>query len=316
MKHLKIHPKHFGYIFVLPFFVVMAVFQVYPLLDTLKTSFTDENFSQLDAVPQFIGLDNYLRELGSELLQQSLLNTLVVTAASIVFQMTAALLIAALLTSPDLKIRGKNVWQVLFFLPSQISVAILALYILYFFSLQGVINTLFHGGNTAAYTDFFASDLSAWSFITGTTVFLSFGITAYFLVNSIRAIPKALFEAAMIDGASGRQVFWRISLPNLQPILIFLIVISLILDLCMFDLPYALYSAGGGGLTAAVGSGGGNGNTGVTLGSYVYQRSFIWDSDIGAGASVVMLMFVLIASLSLVYFRIMKKTQAEFSVVG
>jgi ABC-type sugar transport system permease subunit len=53
----------------------------------------------------------------------------------------------------------------------------------------------------------------------------------------------------------------------------------------------------------------------MTLAAYAYQRSFIWDSDLGAGASVVMMMFVLIASLCLVYFRVMRRSQDEFTVV-
>lgn len=313
---IRIKPKNYGYVFVLPFFLVVLVFQAYPLVDTLWTSFTNENLNNFTEVPRFIGWENYAIELQSELLQKALVNTLVVTAAALVLQMLIALLVAALLTSSDLNLRKKNAWQVIFFLPSQISVAVLSLYILYYFSGEGLINTLVHGGDTAAYTDFFSSPVSAWAFIAGGTVFLSFGITAYFLINSIRAIPKSVFEAAMIDGASGRQTFWRVSLPNLQPILMFLIVISLILDLCLFDLPYALFPGAFGGLSASMESEGGLSQTGITLGTYAYQRSFIWDSDLGAGASVVMMLFVLIASLSLAYFRIMKRTQDEFSVVG
>jgi len=299
----KIKPEDYGYVFILPFFLVVLVFQAYPLFDTLWTSLTDENMSNLNQVPVFIGWANYATELQSELLQQALLNTVVVTAGALFFQMLFALLIAAFLTSADLNIRRKNAWQVVFFLPSQISVAILSLYILYYFSPEGILGL----------GDVFSSPFSPWAFLIGGTVFLSFGITAYFLINSIKAIPRAVFEAAAIDGASGRQVFFRVSLPNLQPILIFLVVISLILDLCLFDLPYALYPSDAGRTAAAVWGGD---QTGVTLGTYAYQRSFIWDSDLGAGASVVMMLFVLIASLSLIYFRIMKKTQDEFSVVS
>lgn len=316
IKRIKsIKPEHYGYVFVLPFFLVVLVFQAYPLVDTLWTSFTNENLSRLDEVPQFIGWENYAIELQSELLQKALLNTLVITLASLLLQMIIALLVTALLTSSDLNLKNKNAWQVVFFLPSQISVAVIALYVLYYFSGQGIINSLLAGAG-ADPTDFFASPISSWAFIAGGTVFVSFGITAYFLINSVKAIPRAVFEAAMIDGASGRQTFWRVSLPNLQPILIFLAIISLILDLCLFDLPYALFPGASGGLSASMESEGGLSQTGITLGTYAYQRSFIWDSDLGAGASVVMMLFVLIASLSLVYFRIMKRTQDEFSVVS
>lgn len=301
-----IRPRDYGYVFVLPFFLTVLVFQAYPLISTLWTSFTDENLNHLDALPQFVGWANYVGEWGSELLQKAAWNTLWITVGALTLQMTLALLVAALLTHPEGKIRRPNLWQVLFFLPSQISAAVLSLYLLYFFSPEGLLGT----------RDLFDQPWAAWAFLVGGTVFVSFGITAYFLINSIRSIPRAVFEAARIDGASARQMFFRVSLPNLQPILVFLVVISLILDLSLFDLPYALFPSLGSGLAAFVGPGGGVDQSGVTVATYAYQRSFVWDSDLGAGSSVVMMLFVVIASLSLAYFRMVKKMHEEFSVVG
>lgn len=312
-----IKPKNYGYVFVLPFFLVVLVFQALPILDTVVTSFTNDSMSALDQVPVFIGWENYARELQSVLLSQALVNTLVMTAVSLVFQFLFALMLTAFLTSPDLKIRGQNTWLVLFFLPSQISVAVLTLNLLmFFYPDQGVVTMLFQGGDPGFARVLMESDWSAWLFIIGGTVFLSFGITTYFLVNSVRTLPRALFEAARIDGASGRQIFFRISLPSLAPILIFLVVVSLVLDLTMFDLPFALYpSSGSTGSFTSLGFNGGVGQSGVTLGTYAYSRSFVWDFDLGAGASVVMVMFVLISSLALAYLRMVRKTNEEFTVV-
>ncbi len=291
-----------GLWFVLPFFIVLAIFQAYPIIDTVATSFTDDNLNQIDHVPGWVGLQNYLTELKSDLFSQAVANTLVISAFSMLGQIGLALLVTALLTGHELKLKGRGAWQVVFFAPSQISVSIIAVYIVFVFGYHGVVNHVLHSGSPGTYTDFFGSPPLVWSLLVGGTVFVSFGITAYLLINSVQSIPKPVFEAALIDGASGRQVFWRIILPHLQPMLLFVVVLSLIIDLSMFDLPWGLF--GGGAQVPG----------GLTLGTYAYQRAFIWDFDLGSASAVITLVFLLIAALSAVYFRIMKRTQEELSL--
>lgn len=291
-----------GLWFVLPFFIVLAIFQAFPIIDTVATSFTDDNLNQIDHVPGWVGLQNYLTELKSDLFSQAVTNTLVISAFSMLFQIGLALLLTALLTSHELKLRGRGAWQVIFFAPSQISVSIIAVYLVFLFGYNGVVNQVIHQGNHGAYTNFFGTPPLVWSLLVGGTVFGSFGITAYLLINSVQSIPKPVFEAAVIDGATGRQTFWRIVLPQLQPMLLFVVVLSLIIDLSMFDLPWGLF----GSDFQAGGS--------LTLGTYAYQRAFIWDFDLGSASAVITLVFILIAALSAIYFRIMKRTQEELSL--
>ncbi len=291
-----------GLWFVLPFFVALAVFQAYPIVETVATSFTDDNLNDIDHVPAWVGLQNYLTELQSDLFSKAVLNTLVVSAFSMLFQIGLALLLTALLTSHQLKLKGRGVWQVIFFAPSQISVSIVAVYIFFLFGFNGIVNHLLGPAPQGARIDFFNTELSVWSLMVGGTVFLSFGITAYLLINSVQAIPRPVFEAALIDGATGRQVFWRVILPHLQPMLLFIVVLSMIIDISMFDLPWGLF----GSFFQAPG--------GLTLGTYAYQRAFIWDFDLGSASAVVTIVFALIAVLSALYFRIMKRTQEELSL--
>jgi ABC-type sugar transport system permease subunit len=291
-----------GLWFVLPFFIVLAVFQAYPVIDTLVTSFTDANLNQIDQVVGWVGLQNYLSELKSELFSQALVNTLVISAFSMLGQIGLALLITGLVTSQDLKLKGRGAWQVIFFAPSQITVSIIAVYIVFVFGYHGVLNQILHADNRGAYTDFFGSAPQIWGLLVGGTVFVSFGLTAYLLINSVQSIPRPVFEAARIDGASGRQVFWRIILPHLQPMLLFVVVLSLIFDLSMFDLPWGLF--GGGAREPG----------GLTLITYAYQRGLVWDFDLGSASAVTTLVFLLIAALSALYFRIMKRTQEELSL--
>jgi multiple sugar transport system permease protein len=290
-----------GLWFVLPFFLTLAVFQAYPIVDTIATSFTDDNLNQLDHDPAWVGLQNYATELKSALFSKALINTLIVSGFSMVVQMGLALLLTALLTSHELRLRGRGAWQVIFFAPSQISVSILAVYTFVLFGWNGLVNHVLHQNDQTAYVNFFGSAVGVWSLLIGGTVFLSFGITAYLLINSVQAIPRPVFEAAMIDGASGRQVFFRIILPQLRPMLLFIVVLSLIIDVSMFDLPWGLFGVD-------------RGEGGLTLGTYAYQRAFIWDFDLGSASAVITIVFALIAVLSAVYFRIMRRTQEELSL--
>jgi len=296
--------KHWGYLFVLPFFLGVLVFQAYPLIDTIKTSFTNENFSQFNVVPQFVGLKNYVRELGSMLLAKAVLNTLIVAGLSLVIQFILSLAVVAILTNPDLAIRRTWGWLVAFFLPSQLSVSALTLYLI------SVLSPVY-----SVLPQVFSQGWFCWIVLSTCVIFLGFGITSYFMVNTIRALPKPLFEAAHVAGASGGQIFWHISLPQLKPLLVFLVIISLILNLCLFDLPFALFPPGSSGQTASLGSNGGPGQAGLTIGTYAYQRAFLWDTDLGSGSAVSILLFGLIALISAFYFRLMKKTQDEFSVL-
>jgi len=279
-----------GLWFVLPFFVTLAVFQAYPIASTVATSFTDDNLNDIDHVPAWSGLTNYLTELGSDLFSQAVVNTLVISACSMLLQIGLALLLTALLTGTHLKLKGRSAWQVIFFAPSQISVSIIAVYVLVLFGGNGLIQRL--SGHPSA----------VWALLTGGTVFLSFGITTYLLINSVQAIPRPVFEAAAIDGASGRQIFFRVILPHLQPVLLFIVVLSLIIDLSMFDLPWGMF----GSEYRVPGS--------VTLGTYAYQRAFVWDFDLGSASAVTTMVFALIAALSALYFRVMRRTQRELSL--
>lgn len=291
-----------GLWFVLPFFVTLAVFQAYPILDTLATSFTDDNLNEVDHVPGWVGVQNYMTELQSDLFSKAVLNTLAISAFSMLFQIGLALLLTGMLTNKHLKLRGRGGWQVIFFAPSQISVTIIAVYVFVVFGDNGFMNHLLHQDNAAAYVNFFGSRLSVWSLLIAGTVFLSFGITTYLLINSVQTIPRPVFEAAAIDGASGGQVFFRIILPHLRPMLVFVVVLSLIIDLSMFDLPWAMF----GSFFQVDG--------GLTMGTYAYQRAFIWDFDLGGASATITIVFAIIAVLCALYFRIMKKSQEELSL--
>ena len=161
--------------------------------------------------------------------------------------------------------KAEERWQVIFFAPSQITVSIIAVYIVFVFGYRGLVNHLLHAGSPGTYTDFFGSASPGMgSLLVGGTVFVSFGITAYLLINSVQSIPRPVFEAALIDGASGRQdVLGASSCHIFSPCCSSSSCCRSFIDLSMFDLPWGLF--GGGAQVQA----------GLTLITYAYQRGLV-----------------------------------------
>lgn len=284
----------YGYLFILPFFLVFLVFTAYPVLNTLLTSFTDESLTSFDA-PAFIGMDNYVAEITSDLFWKSFTNTWMIWLPNIVTQMALALLLAAVFTNYELNIRGKGIFRAIFFFPNIITITTIAVLVYVLFDWQsGVVNQLLHGVDKSTYTNWFGKGLIIQLIIAGVQTWIWFGYTAITLMAGIQAMPKETFEAALIDGASGSKIFFRIVLPFIRPIMVYVMITSLIGGMNMFDLPWVMFPGGQGGADQA----------GITMSVYMYARAFAWDQNLGSGSAVAWIVFAMIAIFTLAYLRV------------
>lgn len=243
----------YGYLFILPFFLVYAFFQLYPLFNTFFLS-TQSN-GTVDTVS--VGLDNFKAILFTnadyrpwKAIHASFLrvmgNTILLWIGNFIPQIFLSLLLAAWFTDSNLKIKGKGFFKVVMYMPNIITAAsVAALFVTMFSETEfGAVNRLL--------LNWHIIDQSI-NFVTGATqsrvmimfiqTWMWFGNTMIMLMSGIMGISPSLFEAANIDGANSLQVFFRITLPLLRPIMLYTLVTSMIGGLQMYDMP-ALYNVG------------------------------------------------------------------------
>lgn len=241
----------YGYIFILPFFLVYAIFQIYPLFNTFYLSF----FGNGKKIDEFVGFDNFKTLLfGGGFAQQAahdsfirvLSNTFILWVGNFIPQIILSLVLAAWFTNARLKIPGKGAYKIIMYMPNIITAAsAAALFVMLFSDSQlGAINAmLLKNGLTTETISFVSGKTEARVMIMIIQTWMWYGNTTIMLMSGIMGINGSLFEAASIDGASHTQQFFRITLPLLRPILLYTVVTSMIGGLQMYDMP-ALYNIG------------------------------------------------------------------------
>ena len=241
----------YGYIFILPFFLVYAIFQIYPLFNTFYLSF----FGNGKKIDEFVGFDNFKTLLfGGGFAQQAahdsfirvLSNTFILWIGNFIPQIILSLVLAAWFTNARLKIPGKGAYKIIMYMPNIITAAsAAALFVMLFSDSQlGAINAmLLKNGFTTETISFVSGKTEARVMIMIIQTWMWYGNTTIMLMSGIMGINGSLFEAASIDGASHTQQFFKITLPLLRPILLYTVVTSMIGGLQMYDMP-ALYNIG------------------------------------------------------------------------
>ncbi len=251
----------YGYIFILPFFLVYFFFQLYPLINTFIVSFHGNG----PGVDDFVGFANYKtllfgggrREAAiSSSFYSSFKNTIILWFGNFIPQIALSLSLAVWFTEANLKIPGKGFFKVVMYLPNVITAASVAVLFLQLCGQSetnpGALNILLskvgivEQNSTSGLYDTIPFVEGVWQ-SRGVVMFIQtwmwFGNTMIMLMSGIQGINPSLFEAASIDGASSGQVFRKITFPLLTPIMAYTLVTSMIGGLQMFDIPY-LYHKG------------------------------------------------------------------------
>ena len=272
---------HWGYIFVLPFCIVMSIFMLYPILNTLYLSFTDWNGGMSD--PNFIGFGNYARLLKDiatgGIFLKSIGNTWIMWILNVIPQFILALALAVLLTSREFK--GKDFFRAVFYLPNLITMASVGALFLFLLEYPGgTINNLLisiTGGEPYNFLqDIWVSRIAISSILT----WMWFGYTMIIFMAGIQAIPDEYYEAATVDGASKWKLFTKITLPLLKPIMLYQVVTSIIGGLSMYDLPQVLTQGRGGPL-----------NSTMTMVMQIYRHAF-GNDNFGYASAVAIGLFI------------------------
>lgn len=318
-KKNRIDYSKYGVMFILPFFIVFLLFQAYPIVHTFILSISD--LSGFKNSFDIIGFSNYVDLFNDPVFWESFKTTVIIWMMNFIPQMALAIFLASVFTSIRTKYKGEGFFKVVFYLPNIITAATMAIIFRTFFSYPtGPINIILSESvwmvnfmnwikniwgigwifrNWAEWTapmNFFRGVWETRSIVAFIQFFMWYGHTMIIMMAGIKAISPTLFESAMIDGANSRQIFRKITLPLIRPIILYTLVTSLVGGMQMFDIPYLLTNKKGSPDGAI-----------HTLAIYIYNQAFTGSRNFNtaAAASVVVLIFVSIITILL--FRVFRE---------
>ena len=289
--------SHWGYIFIAPFFIVFLIFGLYPIIFTFKTSVTDAVGWDKVLNNSVIGFENFRQLFDPSSLVYpkfwgALWNTIVIWFFNFVPQLGLALILASWFTDSRLHLRAQGFFKTTIFMPNIITAATIGMLFMSLFAYPvGPVNTFMQTtGLINMPTEFFRS--TAWS--RGLISFIQWwmwcGNTMIIMIAGISGINPSLFEAALVDGCSSRQTFWKITLPLIKPILVYNLTTSLAGGLTMFDIPHMMTQ-------------GGPNETTNTVARFIYTQGFTGSRNfnMASAASVVLFVIIIIGSLIIRY---------------
>ena len=282
-----------GYIFIAPFFIAFLIFQLIPLAQTIYYSFFEYYRTGLTIIgPNPVGLANYKELFSSDFLKYAG-NTAILWIAGFIPQITISLLLAAWFTDVRLKIRGKQFFKVVIYMPNLIMASACAMLFFALFSDTGPVNSiLVDMGILNERFRFLSSVAGTRGLIALMNFLMWFGNTTILLMAAVMGINPSLFEAAELDGCTPRQTFFKITLPMIQPILVYVLITSMIGGLQMFDVPQILTN--GKGLPD---------RTSTTL--IMFLNNHLFNKNYGMAGAISVVLFIFSAILCLiVYFNL------------
>ncbi|MGO4369267.1 carbohydrate ABC transporter permease [Paenibacillus sp. 2TAB19] len=278
-----------GTLFILPAFVLFAVFILVPLVYGIVMSFTD--YGGFNITPNFVGLDNYARLLQDDYFRVSLKNNFIYTLLFVPLTMLLALLSAIALNSI---LHLRKYLRMAFYFPqitSMVSVAIV--WGLLFNPMSGPINHMLEAIGISNPPEWLMSSQWALLAVVIVAVWKSFGYYMIILLAGIQGIPEHLYESARLDGAGKLQQFFYITLPSLSPTLFMVLILTIINSFQVFDL-------------VSVMTDGGPGRSTNVLVFRIFQEAFI-NYKMGYAAAMSTVLFLIIMVISLIQFRLEKK---------
>ena len=281
-----------GYIFLVPFILVYVTFQLVPLFNTIYWSFFEYYRDGMTIIgPNVVGIQNYVTLFSTPDIWKYTANTMIMWIMGFVPQIIVSLLLGSWFSDTRLRLKGQAFFKTVIYLPNLIMASAMAMLFFTLFSESGPMNSmLMQMGILDTPFKFLYNTWSARTIIAFMNFLMWFGNTTILLMAGMMGIDASLFEAAEVDGATPTQVFWRITLPLLRPILIYVMITSLIGGLQMFDVPQIL--TGGTGEPA---------RTTMTL--IMYLNKHLFSKNYGLGGSLSVALFVLTGVLSMIVYK-------------
>ena len=277
-----------AYLLISPYLLFLAVFLIYPVFFSIWLTFHDWNIVSPE-IP-FVGLENYRRLLGDELFYKALWNTFRFIMINIPLQIVLALLLAVALNQP---IKGRGFFRAAYFLPVVTSGVVISFLWSWMLSTDdGIINEVL-GWFGIGPVPWLTSETWSIPSIAWVAAWKNLGYYVVIFLAGLQSIPKTLYEAARIDGAGPVQIFFRITLPMLNPAMLLVLVMSTINGFQLFTEPFIM-------------TGGGPANSSLSVVMYIYKNAF-QSLDMGYAATIGLALALIILTVSLLQKKILER---------
>uniref|UniRef100_UPI00068ABB59 carbohydrate ABC transporter permease n=1 Tax=Caldanaerobius polysaccharolyticus TaxID=44256 RepID=UPI00068ABB59 len=254
----EIWKNRFIYLYISPFYILFLVFGAFPIIYSFILSFNKwDGIGQM----QYVGLSQYRALLQDHDFWQSIANTFIIWVESTIPMLFFALVIAFLLNAKDLA--GREAYKTFYFLPNVTSIVAVAIIFGQIFGNYGIINFILtklglqpiQWRDVPHWVQVAISSMVFWRWV---------GYNAIIYLAGLQRIPTDLYEAATVDGATKIQIFFKIVIPLLNPIILFTVITSTIGGLQLFTEPQVF-----------VGNSGGPNGGGMTIVLYLYNEAFV-----------------------------------------
>ena len=275
-----------GVLLLAPAFLLLALIVVYPIGRLVFNSFFDLRLSGGGGA-KFVGLENYALLMGDADFWHATKNTVLITLVTVPGALVVGMGLALLANLPF-----KRKWPVrlALLLPWALPLSFAGLIFAWFFHTEyGVVNDVMRRLGADEPTMWLLRPNWAFAAICLTIIWKTSSFMALILLAGLQMIPRSLYEAAEVDGASKWQQFWQITIPMLMPSIIVALIFRTITALQTFDIPYTMTK-------------GGPGETTETLAMLIHKTTIEY-LDVGYGSTLAVFMFILSLGVTAVYLR-------------
>lgn len=266
----RAEPLWVPWTFLAPFLLTFGVFLVWPLMQSVTLAFQQTFGPRTSA---WVGLENFRFLFGDPLFWKAVGNTATFALGSVTLQLPLSLGLALLLNRPALK--GRAFFRMIFFAPSLVGLVFVGLLFgLMFAPRTGLVNTTLNGLFPAFDPEFPWLQVYIMPALIIAALWLYVGFNMIYFLAALQNVPEELMEAAALDGAGPWDRFRHIVLPEILPIATFVVLMSLLGSLQLFELPFVLLNGGAG-----------PDNRGLTVVMYLYQTGFV-SGDLGYASAI------------------------------
>lgn len=277
---LRYYKRYVPYLFLLPAGVILLVFFFIPFFQTFVLSFKDYSTNIYN--PTYIGLQNYIKLFQSPIFYKVLLNTFIYLFLAVPILAIVPLFLAILLNN---KIRGITLYKILIYLPVIVSIVVAAIAFKWLYADQGILNYFMNKiglGSIGWLTDTHFALIS----VIIVTIWKGIGYYMMIYLAGLMSVPKELYEACDIDGASPLRKHLTVTIPHIMPTIALVSTISAISAMKVFAEIYVMTK--GGPL-----------NSSKTIVYYIYERAFE-NLDLGYASAMAVVLLVIVMIFSLI----------------
>ncbi len=290
------------WVFLAPFLLLTLVFVVYPLTQSAVLA-TQQTYGP--SAKTFVGAENFSGIATDPLFWKSVRNTLVYAMGSLFIQLPLALALALALNSP--RLRARSVYRLIFFSPQLMGLVFVSILATLMFEKQaGLVNQAIHsvlGGfgppeGVGSWLDYPWLESKVMPTLILISLWMYVGFNMVYFLAALQSVDASLLEAAEIDGAGPIARFRHVTVPAIRPVASFVVMLSMIGSLQLFELPYVLLDNSGG-----------PNNQGLTVVMYLFQQGFEV-GDLGYASAIGWALSVMLIGLALLQFWLMRRDEA------